>query len=100
MNTNRTFSTVSDLRGNRTVYTWINSAAFNRDPSGDFGDFFASRADRNAALESFRAAMIERGLSVAASRSGIRPVKISARALRDLGHGCSEVMDAPEVSAR
>jgi hypothetical protein len=80
--TTRTISTLADVHGNRTVYSWVNCAAYNRDPSGDYGAIYLDRAQRDAALTEVRAWAVERGLSEPASRSGIYPVKMTAAKLR------------------
>ena len=75
--TKTTPSTLADVRGNRTIYSWVNAAAFNRSPSGDYGPIFLDRAKRDAALAEFRSYAVSRGLSDRASMSGIYPVKMT-----------------------
>lgn len=75
-------STLADVHGNRTVFSWVNAVAFNRDPSGDYGEIHLDRAKRDAALAEVRAWAVSRGLSETASRSGIYPVKTTAAKLR------------------
>lgn len=77
-------STLADVNGNRTVFSWVNCAAFNRDPSGDYGEIHLDRAKRDAALAEVRAWAVSRGLSESAARSGIYPVKMTAAKLRNV----------------
>jgi len=67
------------MHGNRTIYGYVNCAAFNVDADGD-RSWFATRELRDRALAGTRAWAISRGLSVSASRSGIYPVKARAGA--------------------
>lgn len=90
-------STLADVHGNRTVYSWVNCAAFNSDPSGDFGEIHMDRAKRDAALAEFRAYAVSRGLSESAARSGIYPVKMTAAKLRKIM--CDTMPDAIDVVA-
>ena len=72
------------INGNKVMFGWVNCAAFNSDPSGDYMGWRATSEERDAALAKFRAACVASGLSESASRSGIYPVKMRASRVREL----------------
>ena len=79
-----TTTTATRINGNKVMYGYVNCAAFNTNPSGDYGSWWATREERDAALAKFRACAVGRGLSESASRSGIYPVKMRASRVREL----------------
>lgn len=80
------------IHGNKVLFGWCNCAAFNSNPAGDLEGWCLTRKERNERLAKFRAAMVSRGLSESASRSGIYPVKMRASKVREV---CGEnVVDA------
>lgn len=72
------------INGNKVVFGFVNCAAFNRDPSGDYGSWWPTREERDAALARVRAWAVSRGLSESAAHSGIYPVKMRASRVREL----------------
>jgi len=73
-----TATSLDRVRSSRTVYTWINCAAYNRDAEGDYGNLYLTAAARDTALRDVRAVAVRRGLSESAARSGIYAVKMTA----------------------
>lgn len=72
------------INGNKTMFGYVNCAAFNSDPNGDYQGWSTTREERDAKLAKFRAWAVSRGLSESASRSGIYPVKMRASRVREL----------------
>lgn len=70
------------INGNKVVFGFVNCAAFNRDPSGDYQGWSTTREERDEKLAKFREWAVSRGLSESASRSGIYPVKMRASRVR------------------
>ena len=62
------------IHGNRMVYGFRNSAAFNVRAAGDEHWFLTATA-RNEALASFREYAVRRGLSRSAALDGIVPIR-------------------------
>lgn len=68
------------IHGNKTIFGYVNCAAYNRNASGD-SHYWTTREARDAALKALREWAVDKGLSPSAARSGIYPVKCRAGAL-------------------
>ena len=60
------------INGNRIVFGLCNTRLYNRSPTGDVR-WYATRGERDEALDALRASAVEQGLSPAASLAGIYP---------------------------
>lgn len=83
------------INGNKVMFGYVNCAAFNRDPSGDYQGWSTTREERDEKLAKFREWAVSRGLSESASRSGPvgpprRTVRVMLWTVRPAPHATSE----------
>ena len=65
------------INGNRIVFGSCNTRLYNRSPTGDVR-WYATRGERDEALDALRASAVEQGLSPAAAMAGIYPIQSRA----------------------